>query len=412
MTKIIHIVLLGEIHRDPASAYIARKLLNSALNREQPVIFADENVASSTVESKLIGNQNFIEFNSKLIKSLGLEPLLSTDLFRPYFKYSCYDYLVERLSSICSGDSIENIAQGLIKHAVWSERVSLWKFLKEKNIVNYSFDANEACLAAVAKSRFEFFNQEKNRIKLMASNIIKATETHLPDGGIVIVQGGVNHTPNLLAAIKAYWRDKKQPGVELIIQAFRLFSPYVSDGLIQHNQCIIDLREALSGEINAFYSTEATPIEEVSENSQDGSFNSRILDELGNEFYSTYQISNMNAQKREQINQLFGRIVNQNPDGYAIVEIHSAYLVASIRQILGIERYQVSFSSQTKERLDYLKSHCSKITIESKPNNKFLITFPQSIDTKEHLTLIANDKKWQEYLVSTAPIDTQTSLQI
>jgi hypothetical protein len=397
MAKIIHIVLLGEIHRDPASAYLVRQLLSSAQERQQPVIFADEDTITSTIDHKRQGNQEFIEINNRLIKQFSLESLLSHDLTRPYFQLSCRQEIIERLMQWYSKEMAQSATDGLMRHACWSELISLWEFLEKKNIPNCPFDADERSRVIARKNYTDFFGQEAFRIEQMTINLMTAIKNYLPQGGMIVVLGGVNHTPNLLAALKAYWQENKQPDYELILQAARLFSPYVLDGLPPHQKYISHLRQVLSAKIGTFYNLEATPVEKISENAQDGTFNSMLLERLSKNFYTTYQIANYNAQKRQQIRDLFGHIVSETSDGYLTALIHSAYLVAPIRKQLGLERYRLSFKNHINERLIYLKENCPNLTIESESEHTVMVTFSESTETKMHLNLVTDDKQWQVY---------------
>lgn len=396
--NIIHIVLIGEFHRDPAPVWIIREILNKASERNQQVIFCDEESPSSTIDSKLSGNNQYLRINKRLISNLSLEPLLKTDLTRPYFNLSSDEDLIMKFRSTpYTKEQSFAMIRGLTKHASWPERIALWHTLKDRGIRNYSIDIDINEPRATALSSNEaFVNTEYLRIEAMSTNIMSVAKNQLSQGGMIIALTGMNHTPGLLAALKLLMKQEQQTDMLFVIQAIRLSSPYATDGIRQHLNCLPSLRDVLPNNIKEFYNLDNCPIEICNEN-PDGSFDTPILSSLSDNFYTTYYLNNFNDEKAQQIESLSGRIIEVLPDQNAVVHLHSAYLLAPIRKVLEIERYRINLTSDVDERLDYLKMHCPQMTIEIEDNRKFLVTFPASAEIKEHLNLVSKDDKWEEY---------------
>jgi hypothetical protein len=243
MPKKISIILWGNIHRDQGAVKMLVDLIKKVHQQGRPIVFCDEDIAEQTLQNRLQGNRQCLEFfNAPLLEKPFIQSLLKRDKNPnyPYFFHADLALIKKRIKvnfPKLSPISVDEYANSLLRHNALKESILLTQLLLKLQIAYMGIECGKI---QIEQQRMKFLHEpqvylncDKTRILTMADSIVQKALPKLPNNGIVIVNCGVNHVKGLTATLRL---QMQTVGAKYDIKLFplKIFSPYVIDGIENH----------------------------------------------------------------------------------------------------------------------------------------------------------------------------------
>lgn len=396
----ITIILLGELHRDPANTYFIKKYLEQLKGTNIPVMFLHEGASDETPEMIIKGNSNVVTVNNFLLQKNSSLSMLAkgnkevSNLKLEYFKLQDRNLLkkaiietIPQFSNPSHEAELERTALQLLQCLSYPQRIAMFKTIQDKKIPAYGLEATakerESIINKIYrdKSNTTYVSYEEERINTMADNLLRYIQSFKEQGGVVLSLIGANHIQNLTRIIQDKLNQNKLTYAQII--PITLFSPYTIDGIESHKAT---LREA------ALY-TEYKPHTQIicTEGSVKGTFSSPELDKIVLEatqvllpvslkkFTIPKPLTVTDQQAQVELVEMLGGKIEQETSKYRLISIDSNILKKPQRELLGIGRVRVTLASKSEDAQMQLKllKQDKMITIE-KEGDKFLLTYPNA----------------------------------
>jgi hypothetical protein len=262
MPKKISIVILGNIHRDPAPLILMRDLLPSLHQKKIPCVHCEEDHADQTLDNKLIGNSKFLEQNEALFKIPAIHNLLTKKktLTRTYLPLDCRHELEKIIASatLLPKNEVNSLVWSLLHNNAYIEHLKLAQLEKTLGI---SYCGIEMSLQEQKKMQYETQNNnmyalwENKRIDIMVNNIFAKGCAQLAGDGIIFITCGINHAHRLAVALQLHYNKNPELKNKYGIKIFPLkfFSPYVTDGIESHKAAVAITKQYDSAEVLKSY---------------------------------------------------------------------------------------------------------------------------------------------------------------
>ena len=293
----ISIIIVGASHRDPAPVRLLKRhlyLLNQV--HHIPVVHCEEIPCDqSLITVKTLDEKN-LALHQAMLQQKPLANLLRHDPQhkKPYFVASqiaqASNAIVPILKTMgltnLTPAQIRNIAQLVLNYLATKERVELFTMLQNYNlpyqgierqtITNVAF----ARRAAAQQSNAFFNSQENTRIGHMTARISQDAIAKLNGkSGVITCSIGFLHTQRLAAHLRQ-WAQQASCPYDIEVVPMCCYSGYSEDAVPHFLELMSDQRAKDSASIQQCYKTFHTPLVQIDESLDNGSFSSDAFDQV------------------------------------------------------------------------------------------------------------------------------------
>lgn len=391
--KKVTILVIGYIHRDPATIVMLRELIDHYQSQHVKMVMCEEDNAEAMLETRLSGNKVGVKNAEYLLKMPDIKKHLieSPELKYSYFPLSSSEILASVIEKhFPHADSLARQSHlwCILRKNYYSESIALTEQLMHYNIPYHGIESHSKEQTKILKSieadgNDAFVNHEQARINVMTTNILGKGLASLKGDGLIIAKCGANHAQRLAANIQKRLNDDVALTTEADFQIISttMFSPYVMDGMPSHQAALALTSPDDSSEIIELQKKNPTIQVIFAENK--GLFTADKLAEVNEMVLSHlpsathYIIPDWNSEKNNLLEKLGGKLISINGKTGKIL-IDSAVMKKDIRDEFGVCRRLVTLKGDVAGQLAALKQQ-TEFTVEPKfKSNQYLVTLPSN----------------------------------
>ncbi len=400
----ITIVILGEIHRDPAPPKLLMEHMDLIRSAKIPMVYCYESPHDNKLEEEIERHQSSIAGNAHVLKIPAIRTLLKEhkESGVQYFEIADLPKIEKILASIrpdLEDHVIHVTGASAISNNSHKSRLDLLKKIKHDGVAYFAIDCNKRETQAVQNNLELWQPNETYRMMQMTDQLFDTVIPRLKDnGGVIFISIGMLHVHRLTAHIMTKLATGCCATHTIIVQPTIMFSPLVEDAReamlkAQHEYDNID-----PNEIRSWYpcisitklKAQITSGEKV--NSTEFSTHIQRVIDTHTVKPVTISIPNLNANKKRVLALLGARVIEEKKE-LSKVEVLPPWLLKSARKKLEIDKHKIRFPDHTLHRLDYLKSINGVCIEATDENNVYHITFCQRDFARVKQAVI----KWEDF---------------
>lgn len=300
----ISIIVLGNNHADFTPYSVLIRLFEELSKRKIPCAFKEEGPSDETLADATVSTESGLK-QTQLVKQRFPEviKLYTKDKksTRMYLTKSTWKPIEEGVNAkfmpllpkkMQNKGTLTSVVLDVFRENAYLEELKLFKRLRELQIPYAGIEADTKTynqyMIASNGSEEAYYKNELMRIGYMVKNIMSGISQRFPEGGIVFVFTGRNHSHRVAANLLNYVQSEKLDLTNFDFHAFNLCSSYVKEW-DEDNDDALELTASLdSPEIKEIYKSLPCPTIECQEGGN--LFNFQELEALVDELIQAFEV--------------------------------------------------------------------------------------------------------------------------